>query len=380
MEYRKIGNTDMSASVVGLGTEYLDTKPYQTVERVIHKAMELDINIMDVFMPGEEVRRNIGKALKGKRNEVLIQGHICSTDINQQYDISRDLKTVKKFFENLLRFLQTDYIDLGMLFYIDSEQDYAAVFEGDILPYAQNLKKQGVIRALGASSHNPLIARRIVETGEIELLMFSLNPAFDMMPPMGVDDMLGEDVFSGAAGIEPARAALYQACERRNVSITVMKSLGAGKLLSAEFTPFSAPMTVGQCIHYALERPGVASVLLGCQTVEQVKEAVGYMDLSPEERNYSQIISGTRGNFRGSCMYCNHCLPCPAEIDIAAVNKYLDIALLDEKNVPPSIRQHYKALSAHASGCTSCGSCEARCPFEVPVIDRMQKSVEVFGQ
>ena len=52
MEYRKIGKTEMSASVIGLGTEHLDNRPYETVEETIHAALDNGINIMDLFMPG----------------------------------------------------------------------------------------------------------------------------------------------------------------------------------------------------------------------------------------------------------------------------------------------------------------------------------------
>jgi predicted aldo/keto reductase-like oxidoreductase len=90
MMYRAIGKTGMAAGVIGLGAEHLDGKPFQTVDEVIGAAMDHGVNMMDLFMPGEAVRSNIGRALKGKRDRMLIQGHICSTDVNEQYDQSRD--------------------------------------------------------------------------------------------------------------------------------------------------------------------------------------------------------------------------------------------------------------------------------------------------
>ncbi|MDR2933444.1 MAG: aldo/keto reductase, partial [Oscillospiraceae bacterium] len=86
MEYREIGKTGMMASVIGLGAEHIDHKPYEQVESVIHAALDHEINIIDVFMPGEEVRRNIGKALGKNRSKVMIQGHIGSVDKDGQYD------------------------------------------------------------------------------------------------------------------------------------------------------------------------------------------------------------------------------------------------------------------------------------------------------
>jgi len=381
MIYRPVGNTGMSASIIGLGMEHLDNKPYETVESVINAALDREINIFDLFMPGETVRRNIGRALKGRRDKVLIQGHIGSTDINQQYDISRDPKIIRKYFEDLLRFLDTDYIDFGMLFFIDSEKDFTDVFEGDTVNYALELKKQGRVRALGASSHNPAIAKKVVETGLVDLLMFSINPAFDMASAdTYVLDYLGGTGMNYEKNLDPDRAALYKLCEQKGVGITIMKTLAAGKLLSPEHTPFSRPLSVNQCIHYALTRPAAVTALIGCASAQQVHEAANYVDASEGEKDYSAVIREFQGSMKGSCVYCNHCLPCPSEIDIASVNKYLDIAVLDEINIPPSAASHYSRVEHGAGECTACGSCEERCPFSVPVIKNMKKAAALFGK
>ena len=98
MEYREIGKTGCRAGIIGLGCEHLDGAPYKQVEETISAALDSGINLLDVFMPGREVRENIAKALGSRRDQVMIQGHIGSTNVNQQYDISRDLPTVKKYF------------------------------------------------------------------------------------------------------------------------------------------------------------------------------------------------------------------------------------------------------------------------------------------
>ncbi|MDL2230153.1 aldo/keto reductase [Treponema sp. OttesenSCG-928-L16] len=383
MEYRNIGKTGMAASIIGLGAEHLDNKPYAVVEETIHAALDNEINIIDVFMPGSEVRTNIGKALKGRRDKVLIQGHVGSVDLKEQYDISRDLSVCRKYFEELLRCLDTDYIDFGMLFFMDSEEALKQIYDNGIVDYVLELKRKGTIRAIGASSHNPRIARRLAETGLVDLFLFSINPAFDMTPAdKDVLSTFDDTQFPSQqyGGIDPDRADFYALCEQKGIAITVMKTLGGGRLLSAGQSPFGQALSAGQCIHYALTRPAVVSALIGCQSRVQVEEAVHYLDLSEQERDYSALISGYQGNFRGNCVYCNHCLPCPADIDIAMVNKYLDIALVDQAHIPPSIAQHYSALKAHGSDCISCGSCEGKCPFAVPVIERMQKAAALFGK
>lgn len=381
MEYRKVGKTGKRAGVIGLGCEHLTDKPYEQVRDTVHAAVDCGINLFDVFMPGREVRENIAKALGNRRKDVMIQGHIGSTDVNRQFDISRDMPSVRRYFEDMLRIFG-GYIDFGMLFFIDSEEDYKGVFETDFVEYALQLKREGKIGHIGFSSHNPVMAMRAIETGVPEMLMFSINAAFDLYPAeVNALDQWEQSSQSAAAfhGIDPIRAKLYKMCEQRGIGITVMKTLGAGKLISPEHTPFEKPMTVPQCIHYALTRPATASVLLGCKTGDEVRRNMEYLQASEHERDYSAVLGTLRNDFRGNCVYCSHCQPCPMKIDIAAVNKYLDIARLDEANIPPSVRSHYQDLAFGGDLCIGCGSCERRCPFGVKIIENMVSAAKLLG-
>ena len=118
---------------------------------------------------------------------------------------------------------------------------------------------------------------------------------------------------------------------------------------------------------------------MGVQTPEEVAAAVRYESLPERERDYSHIFAAEpRFNPKGHCMYCNHCLPCVAHIDIAQVNRYLDLAEA-EGTVPPTVRAHYDSLAHKAAECVSCGACEKRCPFDVPVMARMKQAKAQFG-
>jgi len=375
MEYRQLGKTGKKVGVIGLGCEHLDRKPYQQIKETIDAALENNVNIIDVFMPGTEVRENIAKALGNRRSEVMIQGHIGATDVKEQYDISRDLPTVKKYFETMLRIFG-GYIDFGMMFFIDSEKNYSDVFETDFVNYALHLKKQGDIGHIGFSSHNPETAIKAINTGVPEMLMFSVNAAFDMLPSQ--EDVL-DHFDSGFAkemfrGLDPKRAELYKLCEKKQIGMTVMKSLGVGKLISKEHSPFNKPMTIPQCVNYALSRPSTACILPGCQTAEEVNGLMKYFESTEAERDYSEILSAGKNDFKGSCVYCSHCQPCPSEIDIAAVTKLLDIARLDKNNIPPTIKSHYRNLEHKGDECIDCGHCQERCPFDVPVVKNMAEA------
>ena len=218
MIYNELGKTGKQVSAIGLGCENLDGKPYDQVKSVIDTAIENGINIFDIFMPGREIRENIAKALGNRRKDVMIQGHIGSTNINQQYDISRNIPIVKKFFEEILGIF--GYIDFGMMFFIDSEQDYKDVFETGFIDYVLRLKKNGDIRHIGFSSHNPTTAIKVINTGVPEMMLFSINPAFDMLPSEEYifnhmdDKEMGSELYRG---LDPIRAELYRTCNAKQI-------------------------------------------------------------------------------------------------------------------------------------------------------------------
>ena len=380
MKYRTLGKTGLKVSEIGFGGEWLERHDEADSVELMKYAHGMGINIVDCWMPDPKSRDIIGKAMEGCRGDWLVQGHIGSTYQNGQYVRSRDMKFVKPAFEDLLTRLKSDYVDLGMIHYIDSLDDWNTAMNGDFIRYVHELRDRGVIRHIGLSTHNPMIGKLAVETGFIEMILFSINPAFDMRPATeDLDSMFAGYENGDYSGIDPDRAEFYRLCEENDVGLTVMKGFFGGRLFSAEQSPFGVAFTPAQLIHYSLTRPGVASILCGYDTKEQVDAAVAYETASEEEKDYASVLaSAPLHSYTGQCTYCGHCKPCPVDIDIAMVNKFYDLASAQDR-IPESVMEHYKALGHTASECVGCRGCEARCPFEVKVADRMIKTAELFG-
>ena len=378
MQYRRLGKTGLMVSEIGFGGEWLERHEAAESIALIRHAAQKGINIIDCWMPDPKSRDIIGKAIADCRDRWFVQGHIGSTWQGDQYVRTRDMQFVKPAFEDLLARIGGGYIDLGMIHYVDSRDEWNACMDTEYIEYVRAMHRDGVIRHIGLSTHNPRIAARAVETGFVEMLLFSINPAFDMRPATeNLEDMFGgyDGDFSG---IDDERAALYRLCEEKDVGITVMKGFFGGALFDAKRSPFGVAFTPAQCIHYALTRPAVASVLCGYDTPDQVDAAVAYETPGDDERDYASVIAGAPMHaYRGQCTYCGHCRPCPAEIDIAMVNKLYDLAAA-QPEVPASVREHYLALAHRADECVGCRGCESRCPFGVAIAERMEKAAAMF--
>lgn len=382
MKKRMLGKTNLMVSEIGFGGEWLERHPKEEAVELMRYAGEKGINIIDCWMPDPKSRDIIGKAMLGNREKWYVQGHLGSTWQNGQYVRTRDMKYVKPAFEDLLARLQTDYIDIGMIHFVDTEDDWNNILHSDFLEYVKELKAKGIIRHIGMSSHNPKSAKLAVQSGLIEMLLFSINPAYDMLPSgEKLDDLLSEGYVydQNLAGIDAQRAELYKLCEEYNVGITVMKGFAGGRLFDEKRSPFGVSLTPIQCIHYALTRPGVASIMCGYDTKEQVDQAVHYENASDAEKDYATVLANAPlHSYKGECTYCGHCKPCVANLDIAMINKYYDLAIM-QPTVPATVKDHYMLLEHKASECVGCKACETRCPFSVPIADRMKKAKELFG-
>ena len=380
MNYRRLGKTNLMVSEVGFGGEWLERHDMDESIAVVRHAGELGVNIIDCWMPDPKSRDIIGRAIADHRDRWYVQGHIGSTWQDGQYVRTRDMDKVKPAFEDLLDRIGGGYIDLGMIHYVDSMEDWNRCMDTEYIDYVRDLHQRGVIRHIGLSTHNPRIAKLAAESGFIEMILFSINPAFDMHPATeNLDDMFGE-YDRGLSGIDPERAELYRLCEEKDVGITVMKGFFGGRLFDAASSPFGAAFTPAQLIHYALTRPAVASILCGCETLEQVDQAVAYETASADARDYATVIaSAPLHAYMGQCTYCGHCKPCPMDIDIAMVNKFYDLAI-QQPEVPESVRAHYRALEHSAGECIGCQDCESRCPFGVKIAGRMEKARALFGE
>lgn len=382
MNYRNLGTTGLMVSEIGMGCEGFGENHCENARLLLDAAEECGINYFDLYTSDPEIRSSIGNALEGRREKFIIQSHLCSVWKNGQYKRTRDMKEVKAGFEEMMTLLKTDYIDVGMIHYVDSMKDWETIVNGPVLQYALELKKSGAIRHIGMSSHNPRVALEAVRSGYIEVLMFSVNPCYDLQPASEDVEMLWKEESYQAplVNMDPERQELYEVCQRLGVGITVMKAFGGGDLLDETLSPAGKALTVNQCIHYALTRPAVATVLAGAHSVEQLKASAAYENASDEEKDYAPAFAAFPNiSWKGHCMYCSHCAPCPKKIDVASVTKFLNLAKA-QKEVPETVREHYLLLPHHGGECIQCGACETRCPFGVSIMENMKAAKAVFGK
>ena len=363
MEYRINRKTGDKISVLGMGTSYISEASEKDAVEALLFAHENGINYADLATAGAKTFDYYGKAFAGCRRDMYYQVHFGANYETGEYGWTTNLDKVKSQVEWMLGELKIDYVDYGFIHCLDSESDWQEYRENGVLDYLLEMKKQGVVRHIGLSTHTPEVANLVLNSGLVEQMMFSINPGYDYRH--------GEY----AKGSTDERVKLYQRCEAEGIGITVMKPFSGGQLLEDKTSPFGKALTEYQCIQYALDKPGVLTVLPGIRNVEDVKKLLGFFESSPEERDYSVLGTFTPKEALGACVYCNHCQPCPAGLNVGLMNKYYDLAVAGDTMAA----NHYEKLAKHAVDCVKCGHCDSRCPFKVKQSERMQVIAEYFA-
>ena len=294
MEYRQLphGSTTEKISVLGLGMGGIGHTPAQEIEAIVRKAIDHGINFFDLCTAGATYAP-FGRAIAGQREKVFLQMHFGAVyDENGEYGWSRDFDTIKETFLWELETLGTDYADFGFLHCVDEEEDFEKLIQAGVLDYVKELHAKGIVRHIGFSSHTPAVANRILDALPVDMMMFSINPAYDFEK--------GDEYGIGSV---KERFELFKRCEKEGVGISVMKPFFAGQLLSADQSPFGVALTHSQCLQYALDRPGVLTAVPGVLTMEHLDQLLKFLTATDAEKDYSIISSFTADTITGTCVY-----------------------------------------------------------------------------
>ena len=362
MEYRINRRTGDKISVLGIGSSTLTEKSVKDGVEALRLAYENGVNYYDLAAAQADAFSCFHEGLGDVRKEVLYQIHFGADYTSGSYGWTTSLDKIKCSIDLQLKTLGTDYIDYGFIHCIDEPADWEKYEKDGVIEYICSLKEQGVVHHIGMSSHTPAMIGKAMDRDLVDMVMFSINPAYDYQQ--------GEY----ANGSVDERSELYRRCEAAGVGISVMKPFSGGQLLSPKTSPFGKALTEVQCIQYALDKPGVLTVLPGVRSKSDEERILEYLETTQMQRDYSMIGTVAPKDAAGKCVYCNHCQPCPGGLDIALINKYYDLARAGDELAAG----HYRKLERNASDCLHCGHCDRRCPFHVKQSDRMREIAEYF--
>tara|TARA_B100000131_G_scaffold79383_1_gene76122 strand:- start:1873 stop:2811 length:939 start_codon:yes stop_codon:yes gene_type:complete len=142
MKYSKLGNSELEVSNICLGTwpigGGMGAIEQKDAINAIHASIDNGINFLDTAQMYLDSEYILGKAIKGKRNKIIIASKLSSW---------KNINDIEKALENSLKNLQTDVIDL---YQIHSWQE--SIPMEDTFSKLLELKEKGYFKYLGVSN------------------------------------------------------------------------------------------------------------------------------------------------------------------------------------------------------------------------------------
>jgi aryl-alcohol dehydrogenase-like predicted oxidoreductase len=302
MHYRTLGRTGIKVSPYALGTLTFATsisdQDHDASIRVIHKALDAGINLVDTADGYGDTEEIVGKALKGRRDSVVLATKFTrpmGEDPNRQGASRRWIMTAV---EDSLRRLQTDHIDIYQLHRLDPATDVE-----ETLSALSDLIHSGKVRAIGSSTTPAsdiveaqwVAERRGLERFRTEQPPYSiLNRGIEReVLPLAQRFGIGTLVWGPLGqGMLTGRVRKGQPTDVRRS--TFLKAMGDERRLDAveRLVPLAEeaglPMT-HLAMAFAIAHPGVSSALLGPRTMEQLDNLLAGLDVTLSDELLDRI-------------------------------------------------------------------------------------------
>ncbi|BCV24004.1 aldo/keto reductase [Gelria sp. Kuro-4] len=335
---RRLGRTGLKVRSLGLGGIPVRDRDWDTALQVVKLALDRGINFIDTARGYGDSEAKIGAALAGRRSEVYLAS---KTPARSAAGARRDLMTS-------LRELKTDYLDLYQLHGVDEEEDLTrCLAPGGALEALREARREGRVRFIGITGHNPRLLRTALKTGEFDTVMVPVN-------------ILDRFIFRAEETLLPLAREL-------DVGVIAMKPLGGGVIKEP---PLALRYTLSQAVDIAI--PGMGSA---AEVEENVRLAGSFEPLTPAE--YEGLVREVKALGREVCRQCGYCLPCPEGIDIREVFRLE--GMYDRYERKREAQALYRELKVLPEACVRCGTCERRCPYDLPIRDKLVRAAAKLG-
>ena len=335
MEYRTLGKTGLKISRMGFGGIPIQKIDEEGTRKLLHEMMEKGVNYIDSARGYTVSEQYIGYGLEGIRDKFVLATK----------SMSRTKEAMAADIETSLGNFRTDYIDLYQVHNPSMEQLDQVMGEGGALEALMEAKAAGKVGHIGLTAHSTEVFERALELDWVETIMFPYNI------------------------VEQQGAELIHKCAEKNIGFIVMKPLAGGAIEDASLA-----------LRYVCSNPDVTVVIPGMAEIHELEQNLAACSntepLTQEELKEMDKVREQLGT--DFCRRCNYCAPCTVGINIPSV--FLFAGYLQRYDLADWAKDRYSTLKVKASACIGCGKCEPRCPYHLPIREKLKKCAKDMGE
>ncbi len=317
MKKIRMGKTEIMATKTSFGALPIMRVSMSEAREILRYAYDSGINYYDTARQYTDSEEKIGYALSDVRDKIYI-----ATKSNKL-----TVAEMEKELHTSLKNLKTDYIDVYQL----HNPPFCPKPDGEdgIYDFLVKAKEAGKIRNIAITNHRLHVAKEAIESGLYSLLQFP------------------HAYLSTEVEIDVARLSV-----EADMGFVAMKPFAGGALqhASAVYSFFAKAENV--------------LPIYGIQKLEELKEILSFEENPPNEDEVKAIIEKDRKELSGDfCRNCGYCLPCPVDIDVAAVSRsYHNLRRMPAEMM---ITDAWAKMMEDTKKCVNCGACVKRCPYDL---------------
>jgi predicted aldo/keto reductase-like oxidoreductase len=356
LQKRRLGRTNLQVSIVGFGGTWISELTVPEAVGVVKRAFDLGINYFDTAKLDGDSEEKIGAALQDVREQCIIATKTGS----------RTKKESLEDFKCSLKRLKIDRLDIIQLHGIDDEKTLSKAMGRDgSLQTCKEARKQGLVDFIGITGHKPGVLVKAVESGEFDTVLVPLNV---------VTRQALEDLLPAAKSYDVGVVAMKPLLAKTSSLITCLYnpslSLVSDEPELKELLGKNSASMVDNALRYVLSQD-IATVIPGLKSIQEVETAVKaaeqYIGLTTREKNHFSFNLGAK-----YCRDCGQCLPCPKNINIAAILRFQ--TLYEVYKLRVWAKKLYNGLEVKVDKCTECGICEPKCPYKLSIASMLKKA------
>lgn len=327
---RRLGRTGMAVSEIGFGGIPIQRISERRGVELVTRSIDMGINFIDTHRNYGDSERKIGKAIRGRRNEV----YICTKSH------ARDTIGLRSDLETSISNLEVSTIDLYYLHGVNTIEDLRKAISTENLDFLQKMKDEDAIRFLGISGHREETMLEAIKTGVFDVAMFPFNYI-----------------------VPEARKKIIPICQEKNIGFVCMKPFAGGTLDN----PRSA-------LGYVLKYP-ISTAIPGMALIRELEQNIivsekGWLATDEEAEKLEALGEEIGERF---CRNCGYCIPCPQGVEITSLVRMQSwVKRIGWRKKKNAIMQSVKSLDR----CIECRECEGKCPYNLPIVEMMNEQAE----
>ena len=328
METRRLTGTDLEVTRLSFGGIKLSKDMADPPDRILGRALDAGITYIDTARCYGDSEELIGQAVSHRRREYVLSSK----------SIRRRAGETTEDIETGLRNLRTDSIDIYFCHDISREADWETAMSatGSLVAISRAVES-GKVRYPAISTHRKEYALRAIESGAFAVIMLAVNL---------FDREFITDVLPSAA--------------KAGIAVVGMKPLAGGA--------FAHPQIA---LRYSLAQKA-DTVLVGIASLAELEEdlAIARTMAPLSAGELSKLEDDAKQLGTDFCRQCGYCLPCEESVDIPGVllqERYAKRFWLDDV-----AKAEYAAMEVQADACSECGACEERCPYFLPIRQKLK--------